>query len=509
MWRLNPSFFLLAALFATGLSGIVAEYILATLATYLLGNSVVQWTVVLSLMLFSMGLGSRVTKYFETRLLELFIGLEFLLSVLTASSVMITYSLMSLTEYLPLIIYFFSMLIGFMIGMEIPLVTRINSRYESLKANISGVMEYDYYGSLVGGLLYAFLALPYMGLTYTPFLLGSINFIVALILFFRLRFLVVKKFRWPLTIGGLLAGLMLLGGTFIAEPIVLFGEQSRYADKVVFSEQTPYQRITITEWQGNHWLYLDGHRQLASIDEWQYHEPLVHPAMQLFGQPKEVLILGGGDGCAIREALKYPSVEKILLVDLDPRMTDLGANLPILRNLNQSAYHHPKVSVINQDAFTFLESNPDFFDVIIADFPDPRSVTLSRLYSVEFYRLCNKHLRHRGVLVTQAASPHYTPKAFRCIQKTMSGAGFNALPMHHYIPSFGRWGWILGEKDSPNTSLKGRLQHLSYEERHTRFLNQEAMYHITSFGKDLVPLEDVEENSIHDPVVYRYYLDGL
>ncbi len=249
------------SLFATGLSGVVAEYVLSTLATYFLGDSVVQWTMIVSVMLFSMGLGSRLSKYLEGNLLEKFIMVEFTLSVFSAFSALITYTAAAYTMYVGLIIYSLSIIIGIMIGLEIPLVIRVNDTFEQLKINVSSVMEKDYYGSLLGGVFFAFVGLPYLGLTYTPFILGMINFMVATILYvIVLRELPVGTHK-KLTLSASTIGLVLLAGIFLAQPIVLFGEQKRYKDQVVYERQTKYQKIVITQWQDDYWLYINGNQQ--------------------------------------------------------------------------------------------------------------------------------------------------------------------------------------------------------------------------------------------------------
>lgn len=501
---------LMACLFATGLSGIVAEYILATLATYFLGNSVLQWTMILSCMLFAMGFGSRVSKYFDKNILELFVGIEFLLSILTSFSALLTYGLMGFTNYIGFIIYVLAILIGFLIGMEIPLVTRINGRYENLKFNISSVMEKDYYGSLIGGIFFAFVGLPYLGLTFTPFVLGGVNLIVAFLLIVVMKDQFTSKWKGMIQFVGVGVLGIIVAGLIFAKPIVLFGEQQRYVDKVVFTQQTKYQKITVTQFKDNYWLYLNEGKQLSTFDEWLYHEPLVHPVMKLSKQPKHVLIVGAGDGCAIREVLKYEDVDSIYLVDLDPEMTNIGANHPIFTEMNDSAYHHPKVKVFNGDAFNWLEKTNRFFDVIIADFPDPKTIELNRLYSKEFYQLCHRHLRPNGVMVTQATSPYYTTTAFRGIDVTMTAAGFNTIPLHNHVYTFGEWGWVIGAKSIPKDQLKPILQEQSFEDVDVRWITKDAMSLLSSFGKDIVldKVDSIEVNAIHNPVLYKYYRDG-
>lgn len=498
------------SLFATGLSGIVAEYVLSTLATYFLGDSVFQWTMIISVMLFSMGLGSRLSKYLEGDLLQKFILVEFTLSVCTSFSALLAYTVASQTVYTGFIIYTLSILIGILIGLEIPLVIRVNNAFQNLKINVSSVMEKDYYGSLAGGVFFAFIGLPVLGLAYTPFILGMVNFLVAVVLLALVSNELSPGVRGRLVYGAVFIGVLLCAGIALAKPIILYGEQKRYKDMVIFEEQTSYQKIVITQWKDDYWLYINGNQQLSTLDEVMYHEPLVHPAMQLARYPRKVLVLGGGDGCAVREILKYNSVEQVVLVDIDPVMTRLGTTHPVLTRLNQGALQNEKVTILNQDAFKYVEDSQNFFDVIIADLPDPKTVELGRMYSLEFYRLCHKHLREGGVLVTQAGSPYYATKAFHCIEKTLKEADFQVVPMHNQVLTMGEWGWVLGIKENQELPLKPILRNMEFEEVQTQWLNKEAMSLITSFGKDFFTdsTEAIEVNTIQDPVLYRYYLKG-
>jgi spermidine synthase len=506
----SKSIILKAALFATGLSGIVAEYILSTLASYFLGDSILQWTLVLSFMLFSMGLGSRLSRFFRDNLLEKFIIIEFLLTLLVAFSALIVYTAAAFTIYNGLIIYTLSILIGLMIGLEIPLVTRLNEEYETLRVNIASVMENDYYGSLLGGLFFAFVGLPYLGLTYTPFVLGLVNFGVALLLYFRLRNLVRPRMQILLNLFAALIVLGLGSGFIFAQPIIFFGEQKRYKDQVIYEKQSKYQKIVITQWKDEYWLYLNGSQQFSTLDEAMYHEPLVHPVMSLHPHPQEVLVLGGGDGLAARDILQYPSVKKITLVDLDPAMTDLAKTHPVLLSANDSSFYNPKMKILNQDGYKFLDDTKQFFDVIIIDLPDPKTVELNRLYSKEFYLLCIKHLRPNGLVITQSASPYYTPKTFECINLTMQAAGFKTAQMHNQILTLGEWGWTVGAKDLRQKELLQGLRALTFKNLETEWLNAEAMLMMTTFGKKDFFLDtkrdSVEVNTIHNPVLYRYYL---
>jgi len=501
---------LLAAIFATGFSGIVAEYLLSTLATYFLGDSILQWTMIVSTMMFSMGLGSRISKSFKKNLTEKFLVLEFILSLVVSFAPMIVYTASAFTGSLAVLIYGFSIMIGTLIGMEIPLVMRINDEYESLRVNISNVLEKDYYGSLLGGIFFVIIGLPFLGLTYLPFFLGAVNFIVAIGVFVLLKDIITPAYKTRIKAFIGLISVVIIAGVFIADPIVKYGEQIKYKDKIVYAEQTKYQRIVITQWKNDFWLYLNGNQQLCTMDEMMYHEPLVHPAMTLHPHPKEVLVLGGADGCAVRELLKYEATDKITLVDLDPGMTRLGMEHPLLTELNQKALHHEKVEVLNADGYHYLSENKQFYDVIIVDLPDPRTVELGRLYSQEFYRTAYKHLRPGGIIITQAGSPYFATDAFKCIVETMRSGGFQTVPLHNHVITLGEWGWSIGIKKSADFDLKKALQNLTFEQVQTQWITNEAMQLITSFGKDVYPgqADSIKVNRIHDPVLYKYYLNG-
>lgn len=503
------SYILKIAIFATGLSGIVAEYILSTLATYFLGDSVVQWTLIISVMLFAMGLGSRLSRYLETDLVIKFITIEFLLSLFVAFSPLLAYTASAFTVYTGMIIYTLAIIIGLMIGMEIPLVIRLNSELQELKVNVSSVIENDYYGSLIGGIFFVFVGLPILGITYTPFVLGLINFSVAVVLVIMIRGAIADKMA-KITLAGSAVLIILIAGIFAAQPIIFFGEQAKYKDKIIYEEQSKYQKIVLTEWKDNYWFYLNGNLQLSTLDEFMYHEPLVHPIMNLVKNPTDILILGGGDGNAAREILKYQSVKKITLVDLDPAVTNLAKSNEIFLNMNKGSLLDPKVEIINTDGYNFIEDTKGFYDVIIVDLPDPRSVELGRLYSHEFYLKCSKILRPHGAIITQAGSPYYASKAFLCIEKTLKSAGFSTLKMHNQILTMGEWGWVLGSKSIPQENLADAARSLHFDQIELNWLNNEAMYLITSFGKDIfnIHFDSVKVNKIHNPVLYRYYLDG-
>jgi len=173
--------------------------------------------------------------------------------------------------------------------------------------------------------------------------------------------------------------------------------------------------------------------------------------------------------------------------------------------------YHQKVEIINLDGYKFIEDTDKFFDLIIIDLPDPRNVELSRLYSQEFYTLCRRHLRPNGIMVTQAGSPYYAAESFACILKTVEAAGFSSIPLHNQILTMGEWGWVLGVNgDVSDEEIIHKLKNADFDKIETKWLNQEAIGLITSFGKDffMEKNDSIRINKIHDPVLYRYFLKG-
>ena len=503
------SFILKICVFATGCAAMVTEYTLATLASYLLGDSIRQWTIVISLMLFSMGLGSRYSRKFEAQLLDRFVLIEFGLSFLCTFSAMFCFWISAYTINFGLVVYAVACMIGFMTGLEIPLITRINQSYESLRENISSVMEYDYYGGLLGGALFAFVLLPFLGLTYTPVLIGSLNLLVASLILWYFP----DRLMRPRILNIQFAALFLVSvlAFVVAKPIVLYGEQHKYKDKIVYQEQTRYQKIVVTQWKEDYWLFINGSTQFSTYDEERYHEPLVHPLMGLIKERKDILLLGGGDGLAAREILKYPDVENLTLVDLDPAMTRLARQDTIFLSINQGSLNDPRVRVVNQDAYQFIKNSGDLYDAVIIDLPDPKSVSLSLLYSLGFYKMVEKHLKPFGSMVTQSTSPLYSPEAFLCIKKTMEAAGFSTVPYQNSVPSMGQWGWVIGVRHEamPAQRLKQELLTLEFADIETRFFNRDAMISMAHFGKGLFEKEaQIEPNTQFDHNILKYYQQG-
>jgi spermidine synthase len=228
--------------------------------------------------------------------------------------------------------------------------------------------------------------------------------------------------------------------------------------------------------------------------------------MHLSGSIKNVLVLGGGDGCAVREVLKFDGVEKITLVDIDPSMTALAKNNEIMVAINDSSLFSAKVEVVNLDAFNYLEGVDRIFDVIIADFPDPKNSELSRLYSLEFFSIVKKHLSEDGIFITQACSPYFAPKVYDCIDTTIQASGFGTLRLRNHVPTMGEWGFILASQKIDSHELERRYLLIKVDEKRTKWLNNNVLKALISFGKSHVDPEfKPGVNNLTDPLLYRYF----
>jgi spermidine synthase len=258
-------------------------------------------------------------------------------------------------------------------------------------------------------------------------------------------FLFRDQLRSPLALrAGCVAVLLLLGGGMVASNwIASAADTQLYADEVIFERNTRYQRIVVTKWKDDLRLFLNAHLQFSSRDEYRYHEALIHPGLSALPGARRVLVLGGGDGLAVRELLKYPNIESITLVDLDSEMTRLFSEHPMLAPLNGYSLRAPRVHVITDDAFPWLDRNDGFWDFVVVDFPDPTSYSLGKLYTTAFYRLLKKHVSEGGLVVVQSTSPMFSRQSYWCIVETLKQAGFKTWPYHVYVPSFGEWGYTL------------------------------------------------------------------
>ena len=444
---------LLSSVFVIAACGLVYELAAGALASYLLGDSVLQFSTVIGTYLFAMGVGSYLSRFFERQLPAHFLRIELLVALIGGA---LPALLFVANAWLPgsfrFLLYGLVMVVGTLVGLEIPLVMRILKRNVALKDLVSQVLTFDYLGALAVSLAFPLILVPQLGLIRTGLLFGLMNAAVALwaLWLFRHELRQVRAH----TVACVATLLALGGGMAAADHITTWAEDKMYQDRVVFASTSPYQRIVVTygggEGRAGYRLFLNGNLQFAQRDEYRYHEALVHPVMSAYSQgggaPKKVAVLGGGDGMAVREILKYPGVESITLVELDPAMTALFTRQPMLAQLNAQALTSPKVKVINTDAFSWLENTPEIFDVIVVDFPDPTNFSIGKLYTNAFYALLDKHLAASGYAVIQTTSPLVARTSFWTVVGTIESVGLNATPYHTHVPSFGEWGYVVASR---------------------------------------------------------------
>ncbi len=452
----------LLAVFICAACGLVYELALVALGSYLIGDTVGQASIVLSLMVFAMGVGALAAKPLQRWAAPAFAGIELLLALLGGLSVLGLYAAFAwLSLYTPALIAM-ALVLGVLIGAEIPLLMVLLQRIRRQDAGsaVADLFAADYVGGLVGGLAFPFLLLPLFGQVQGALLVGMVNAAAGLGLVLTVfRRELSKRATLLLTGASALVGGLLLGAYAFADDFEVTARQALYADPVVHSERTQYQDIVLTEsvsLGGNRdtRLYLNGDLQFSSMDEYRYHEAMVHPAMA--GPHERVLVLGGGDGLALRELLRYPDVREVTLVELDPAVLELARTDPRVSTLNKDAFVDPRVRAVAADAFSWLRDNRDRYDVVLVDMPDADSTATAKLYSTEFYGLARQAMSDDAQMVVQSGSPFFAPKAFWCIESTMRAAGLSTVPYEITVPSFGEWGFHLASaKPDPTPVATG------------------------------------------------------
>ncbi len=497
----KESVILLLSVFVVGFCTIIYELLIGSVSSYFLGDSIKQFSLVIGLTMTAMGLGTLVSRVIKENLIYTFIFIEIVLAVVGGLCVPILYfSYMCEPVYYP-VMFVLIMMIGGLIGLEIPLLTRIMEKYYDLRNNISNVLSLDYLGAFIATLAFPFLLLPLMGIFESSVFAGLLNLIVGIINFYWFKDKITFKRKAKLKISSILV-LLLLTGTFIcSKGLMKYWENNIFDDRVIFSQQTKYQKLVMTKNKEDIRLFIDGNVQFSSVDEHRYHELLVHVPLSLAKHRENILVLGGGDGLAAREILKYKDVKNITVVDLDKDMTDLAKNNRIVKELNQKSFFDPKVEIINEDAFKYIENSNQYFDVIIIDLPDPNNSSLARLYSREFYKLASKKLSKEGLLVTQATSPYFSSEAYWCVKETLKAAGYKYIsPYHVYVPSFGDWGFMLATKINYDLNKFNLMVH-------TKYLDSNTFKKAFVIEKD-IQRNDIKYSTMDKPAILDYYLQG-
>ena len=528
--------------------GLIYEYLLSHYSARILGSVETVIYAIIGIMIVSMGLGAFAAKRVKDAF-QGFVVLELVVAFIGCSATLFIASVIGFSQTLPQLIadtyqmpmdalprggmlaqfnwlslqlpYIFAFILGFLIGMEIPLIARIRETIygHHLAHNAGTIYGADYIGAGVGAAIWVLFMLK-IEISQAAALTATLNLVAGFI--FLLRF---KKYlhniRW------LLLGHSLL--TILVVAVFQYGggwqkqmQNMLYLDKVVYQTQTPYQNLVFTERQLGGGLepiynfYINGRLQFSSLDEHIYHEFLVHPTMLSSNQHDNILIIGGGDGLALREVLKWQP-KTVTLVDLDPELIGLfkapeqslpGHLADKVARLTLDSFNDPRVTVINDDAFIAIDKllqNKQVFDSIIVDLPDPSHPDLNKLYSVNFYYRLNHLLNSDGVMVVQSTSPFHAQSAFISIAKTVKQANFKQVEQYHQnVPSFGEWGWTIATKKG--ASARKRLSAIKELPIETTWLTMELLDGSFVFNKSFYDnKDDVKVNYLGSNQLYQYH----
>lgn len=493
----TPILFLNVLIIAT--CGLIYELLAGTLASYVLGDSVTQFSLIIGIYLFAMGAGSWLSRFIERELARRFIEVELAVAVVGGASAPLLFLSFAHLGYFQVVLYGMVFLIGALVGLEIPLLMRLLKDHLDFKELVARVLAFDYVGALAASLLFPIFLVPRLGLVRTSLVFGILNVVVAMWGTWLMRPLIAGRVT-GLRVRAVVIIALLVAGLVKADALTSLAEDALFADDIVYARTTHYQRIVVTRRRAGFQLFLNGNLQFSSTDEYRYHEALVHPAMTLASEGgrvvRRVVVLGGGDGLAVREILRYPSVESVTLVDLDHDMTELSRRFHPLAELNGHALEDPRVRVVNMDAMLWLEEDTPPFDAAILDFPDPNSFALGKLYTTRFYRLLKQRLAPDAAVSVQCTSPLFARTSFWCIIKTIEAAGFNVRPYHIAVPSFGVWGYALARRAPFDPPARAPAD--------LRFLDDAAMQAMFVLPVDIAPVP-VEINRLDNQVLVRYY----
>jgi spermidine synthase len=529
----TPVILLSLSILFTGATGLVNEYILSTISSYILGNSIEQFSITIAIMMLFMGIGGYIQQFVDDKfLIEKFIFIEIMLAIIGSFAPIAVYAIFGYMEnHFNLFLYFFIATIGFLIGFEIPFVARINQQYtKNLKTNIAFIISADYVGAFIGALIWVFLLLPFLHIFKIGFLVSGLNFFIAFITMIYFKKFILKTIFIVYSIIFVVLSLILVYGYNYSEQYDKLIEQKLYEDKVVFSTTTKYQHIAVTHNStiDDYRLYLNGNLQFSSLDEIRYHEFLVHPAMSLAKKTDNILVLGGGDGLAVKQIQKYKP-KNITLIDLDSKMTQIATSNKILQKLNNNAFQNQNiifldakitsnrqkdiyiknddnnesylatVDIYNIDAMNYLNDiNNTKFNVVVIDLPDPNSVELSKLYSKEFYLNLKKVINIDTIISIQASSSYFAKEIYLSIGRTIRSANYNTIPYHHNIPSFGEWGFYMF---SLNKGLKADLN-LQVD---TDYITDALFKASLVFGKNDLVTKKTYINTLMNPRLFYDY----
>ncbi|MFF8635284.1 polyamine aminopropyltransferase [Streptomyces pilosus] len=429
-------FLVLAGVFVCAACGLVYELELVALAAYLMGDSVAQTSVVLSVMVFAMGIGSLAAKRLRRHAAAGFGAVEAALALVGGCSAMALYAVFAWTgdwggvwaSGPRTLLVAFSLATGLLIGAEVPLLMELIQRIRRQDAGgaVADLSAADYVGALVGGLAFPFLLLPLLGQLTGALITGAVNAVVggALVLgLFRQD--LTPRARRLLVVANVCVLAVLGSAAVLVDDFERAARRAMYGPDVRVALHTDVQEVLITGGRDGRPLnlFLDGRLRVSGRDELRYHEALAHPAMH--GPHDRVLVLGGGDGLAVREVLRHRGVRRVDVVELDAGVVRLARHDPALSALNGHALDDPRVRVTTADAFDWLRGAPPAaYDVIVSDLPHPGITASTKLYSQEFYGLARRTLAPDGRLVVHGGAVAHRPRDFWTVDATLRAAGF-------------------------------------------------------------------------------------
>jgi len=547
---LGHDFLLITVMAVLAGCGLIYEYLLSHYAGRVLGSVESAIYAMIGTMIVAMGIGAFLARWFKDAFtafawLESIIALVGMGCILAIASVIaVSYSLPhifseifnlpadtvlngyvfeKLQEWSRFLPYVFGLLLGLLIGMEIPLIARIRQQVYGrfLENNAGTIYGADYIGAGVGAAIWVsiMLAMPIMQAAAWTALF---NIIAGLVFLWRYH----QHVRFAKLL--LVCHVLLL--VFFAFVLVLGTSWMKnlsnvlYKDKVIYSQATKYQHLVLTERLSRNQpnaitdLYLNGRLQFSSVDEQIYHSMLVYPAMLASNRHDRVLIIGGGDGLALRDVLKWP-VEHVTLVDLDGQLLNLFGNdvgdydapeeiRTRLTALNKHSMSDPRADIRIADAFLEVEAmlaKGERFDTILIDLPDPNHPDLNKMYSDYFYNHVRQLLAPDGAVAVQSTSPYHAKKAFLSIAKTMKAAGFGYVEQYQQnIPSFGQWGWTIAT--TAGKSASQRIRETNELPVPSRWVSKE--YLLASFvfpNHFFEQVNTIEVNRLGSGTLYDYY----
>lgn len=478
--------------------GLIYEYLLSHYAGRVLGVMESAIYTMIGLMIVSMGLGAFAARKISCAF-NGFVWLELIIALLGTTAIMVIACLIAATQLLPQIIadtfnlppdalprggffkqlsflalntpYVFGLLLGFFIGMEIPLIAKIREHIHQkhLANNLGTIYGADYIGAGIGAAIWVIFLLT-IDISKASALTAALNLTAGFVFIFAYW----EKLKWQ--------KLLLVLHSLLVVAIIIIYQQGNgwlnklssvlYLDEVVYTDKTRYQQLTFTQRNMGFEqasiinFYLNGRLQFSSADEHIYHNYLVTPALAGSARQENILIIGGGDGLALRDVLAWQP-QQVTLIDLDQELIELfktpSSKLPKklasqITALNNNSLSHPSVKLIYSDAFIAIDellSTRQVFDTIIVDLPDPSHPDLNKLYSVNFYARLKQLLAGDGLLAIQSTSPYHAKNAFISIGKTVEAAEFLHVEQYHdNVPSFGEWGWTIAVKMGASPSQR-------------------------------------------------------